>query len=102
MVISTRGVPAVIMVIKSINFFRTSKLVRLFKTRQSIARRPREPIRTLRPHSSIKTIYLRRSIFEGDYIHNYHNVEISMCDVFAVITVIKPMKLPHSPKPTSL
>ena len=56
--------------------------------------------RTLRTLSNIKPINPHSLTLEGNYAHNYSNVEISTRDVFAVITAIKPMKFSHSPNPT--
>ena len=57
---TTQAVPAVSMVIKHSKPMCAPKLNRLVKTRQSLARRPREPRRALVTYSRTKTQYLRR------------------------------------------
>ena len=98
MVMSTRDDSAVNAVLKLVKLSRSPKVLRLFKARRRISKKPREPTRTIKSGNSSTMSHLGRPNFNGSHVHNYYNVEISTRVVFAVITVIKYMGPSCSPE----
>ena len=89
--ISTRDVFAVITAINIKLLLCFPNMTRLYKVRRSTTGRSREPKRMKKISGSTRAIYLGRPMIESNYAHNHRNVEISKCDVLAVITPINTM-----------
>ena len=88
MVISTRDVFAVTMALTLATIFCITEMYRPYKIRRTEAQKLREPTRQRNYTSYTEHELKRLTIHERHYRRNYHYVEISTRDVFAVITAI--------------
>ena len=86
-VISTRDAFAVNIVHILTAISNTPVMNRLYMNQRNKAQRLKEPTRQRKPTSNLKPVTIERTLHKSIDILNYHNVEISTRDVFAVIMV---------------